>query len=391
MTRALILALAFAAVLAARPTLASDGHGDEHGDEHGADESELLRVAPEMRRDLTVRTAVVETRSSGAEVEMLGQLQVNEDAYAEVGPLMSARVIRLHVGAGDRVAAGAPLAELESLDLGRARASYIAAAAHADAARRAAERERALGAERIAPEREVEQAKAEAAAALAEQRAAAAALRAFGVPADEVESGGEALGRMTLRAPLAGTVLERTAAVGRMADPAQPLFRVADLATLWLIVNASEAEGARLTTGAPARVALPALPGQAFTGTVAHIGSQVDRLARTLPVRIALANADGRLRPGMTATAWIGLDGEAAAVVAVPAAALQRVEETWVVFVPRADDTFEIRHVGRGRDLGGEVEVLSGLRRGETIVTDGAFLLKAEVEKAHGGGEHHHH
>ena len=63
-----------------------------------------------------------------------------------------------------------------------------------------------------------------------------------------------------------------------------------------------------------------------------------------------------------------------------------------MVFLPaRRANSFEIRKVGRGRDLGGEVEILSGLEGGETVVVDGAFLLKAEAEKARGMGEHHEH
>ena len=62
-----------------------------------------------------------------------------------------------------------------------------------------------------------------------------------------------------------------------------------------------------------------------------------------------------------------------------------------MIFLPRGKDRFEIRPVGRGRDLGGEVEVVSGLQAGETVVVEGAFLLKAEAEKSRGEGEHHEH
>ncbi|HEY7699211.1 MAG TPA: efflux RND transporter periplasmic adaptor subunit, partial [Vicinamibacteria bacterium] len=78
-------------------------------------------------------------------------------------------------------------------------------------------------------------------------------------------------------------------------------------------------------------------------------------------------------------------------VVAVPAASLQRLEERWVVFLPRGEGAFEIRTIGRGRDLGGEVEVVSGLSPGETVVVEGAFLLKAEADKARGSSEAHEH
>ena len=73
----------------------------------------------------------------------------------------------------------------------------------------------------------------------------------------------------------------------------------------------------------------------------------------------------------------------------VPAAALQRIEDEWVVFVPQSQERFEIRRVGRGRDLGGEVELLSGVKPGETVVVDGAFLLVlyTEVLQTVPGGE----
>ena len=94
----------------------------------------------------------------------------------------------------------------------------------------------------------------------------------------------------------------------------------------------------------------------------------------------------------MAAKVLLPVDSGAQPVVAVPAAALQRLGDRWCVFVPGHEEgEFEIREVGRGRDLGGEVEILSGLRAGETIVVEGAFLLKAEADKARGEGEHHDH
>jgi cobalt-zinc-cadmium efflux system membrane fusion protein len=66
-------------------------------------------------------------------------------------------------------------------------------------------------------------------------------------------------------------------------------------------------------------------------------------------------------------------------------------QDEWRVFIPKEEGMFEMRTVGRGRDLGGEVEIVSGLRPGERVVVDGAFLLKAEAEKARGEGDHHDH
>ena len=185
-----------------------------------------------------------------------------------------------------------------------------------------------------------------------------------------------------MRSPIAGTVIDRTAVRGQMADPASPLLRVADLSRLWLIAHAFERDAVRIQVGAAARASFPALPGQTFAGTVALVGKQVDVSSRTVPVRIEIANDSDVLRPGMSATARLPLGDTGGSIVAVPTAALQRREDGWCVFIPRADGSFEIRPVGRGRDLGGEVEVVNGLQAGETVVVDGAFLLRAEAERA---------
>jgi cobalt-zinc-cadmium efflux system membrane fusion protein len=138
-----------------------------------------------------------------------------------------------------------------------------------------------------------------------------------------------------------------------------------------------------------ARVSFPALPGQDFTGTVASVGREVESASRTVPVRINVKNSGNRLRPGMSATAAVPVGTTGAPILTVPVAAVQRVRNEWCVFLRRDGSHFEIRRVGRGRDLGGEVEVLSGLTAGEQIVVDGAFLLKAQAEKGEGGHDEH--
>ena len=99
-----------------------------------------------------------------------------------------------------------------------------------------------------------------------------------------------------------------------------------------------------------------------------------------------MPNRDGVLRRHVRHGLVAG--GRQGVLLAVPAAAVQRVRDRWSVFIPKDDRTFEIRPIGRGRDIAGEVEILSGVRAGEPIVVDGAFLLKAEAERAAAEGEH---
>ena len=186
-------------------------------------------------------------------------------------------------------------------------------------------------------------------------------------------------------------MLERSAVTGQLAEPSRPLFRIGDLSKLWLTVQAFERDAVRIRVGATVRTTFAALPGRTFTGKVALIGKEVNSQSRTISVRVEVANREGLLRPGMSATAWITPGLGAPTIMAVPAAALQRVEDKWVVFIPQGQDRFAIRRVGRGRDLAGEVEILSGLKPAETVVVEGSFLLKAESDKARGEGEEHEH
>jgi cobalt-zinc-cadmium efflux system membrane fusion protein len=351
-----------------------------------ADGSDLVRIAPEMLRDLKLTTAPAEARKADQQVSVLGELRIDESTYAAAAAPIPARVSRVLAEPSAGVRRGQPLAELQSVELGRARAAFEAAAARSDLARQTLERKRALAAERIVSQGALQQAEAAAAEAEAELRAARGGLAALGVPAGE---GGDP-SLFIVRAPVAGTVIERHARRGETADPATPLFRIADLSRLWLVVNAFERDAVRIAAGAAAEITFAALPGRRFQGKVAQIGREVDSASRAVPVRIDVANPDGVLRPGMSATALLPLADSAGTVVTVPGAALQRLEEGWCVFLPRGSGAFEARPVGRGRDLGGEIEILSGLSPGETVVVEGSFLLKAEADKAHGGGEHHH-
>ena len=375
-------------------------HGQpEHDHEEAATKPEsraadahdnLLRIDPEMLRDLRITTSAVESRPGGDGVTALGEIGVNEEKYAEIGPPIAARITEVLAGIADTVSVGQPLATLESVELGKARGELVSARARAELARQTLARKRGLAADRIVPRRELQEAEATAAAAEADLRAAGAALRALGAGADDENSSSDTA-RFQLRSPLAGVVIERQAVRGQMAEPTRPLFRVADLSRLWLTVHAFERDAVRVSPGAQARVTLAALPGRWFVGTVTLVGRRVDPASRTVAVRVDLPNDEGLLRPGMSASGWLPLGEGAAMVVAVPAASLQRLRDGWAVFLPRGEGAFEARAVGRGRDLGGEVEVVEGLQPGETVVVEGAFLLKAEAEKARGEGEHHEH
>lgn len=394
MTRVGWIAIVSLLLIGCGDTAVKHTEEDEHGhartaeepDQHSEAKQGMVHIEPTMLRDLRVTTATVEARSEEDTETVLGQIGVNENAFAEVSAPIAGRVSKLVVEPGSVVRRGATLAVFESPALGERRAVSIRARAELDVAERSYERKQRLAEQRIVAQREVAEAASVLASAKASVVAAQSELAALGSGA---ESGGGA--SMDLRAPVSGVVLERRAVLGRFAEAGELLFRIGELSRVWVTVHAFERDAVRVRVGSKADVVLPAFPGRNFEGTVALVGSEVETTSRTLPVRIEVANPDGLLKPGMSVAARLMVGDPGEPVLVVPAVSLQRLKNNWVVFVPRGETEFEVRPVGRGRDLGTRVEILSGLTAGETVIVDGAFLLKAEAEKASGGGEEHEH
>ena len=355
-----------------------------------AEEENAIHLTEDMVRDLRISTAQVAERPGAAEVAVLGEVAADQARYAEVAPPTGGQVVRILVETNAAVGRGTPLAQLRSTDVGRARADLLSADARRDVARQALDRKRTLADERIVALREVQEAEAAFRAADADVRAASGMLQALGVSGDSQASAGDT-SLFTVTSPIAGRVLDRHAVLGQYAGPSAPLFTVADLSRVWVMAQAFERDAVNVQVGTTAHITLAALPGQEFDGRVALVGRQVDPGSRTLPVRIEVANPSGLLRPGMSASIRLEVVGERRTILVVPAAALQRVGERWLAFVPTAQYEYEMRPVGRGRDLGPDIEVVSGLKAGETVVVEGAFLLKAEAEKRAGGGDEHGH
>lgn len=379
------------AVLVALLCVAScRGHGDDADHQaaepvgtasgsaaHGDGGPDVVRIEPEMMRDLRVTTGKATLHAAGETVSALGELHVNEDKYAEISAPVAARVARILAKPGDPVKPGQVLAELRSPELAQARAESGAAKAHLEVAKQNAERKRQLAADRLIPDRDRIEAEAALSEAEAAAKVAASVMRKFG--GTDSDTG------LLLESPLEGIVIDRDVLIGQLVDPSKTLFKVGDLSTLWLVAHVFERDAVRVQSGTKATATFAALPGKKFDVTLRWVAREVNPASRTIAIRFEIDNQDGVLRPGMTATVAVPLGDANDQAICVPAAAIQRVGEGWAVFVPLSAGVFAVRPVGRGRDLGASVEVVSGLEADEEVVVGGAFLLKAEADKARGG------
>ncbi len=330
-----------------------------------------------------LKTVKVERTTLAGDIQVVGSVATAEDHFAVVGPSVSGRVVRLHAGVGDPVKKGQILAEVESVEAGQARGDYIAAKAAFAAAEANAVREKELAERQISSNREREVADAQAVSQRAKMRAALAHLRAIGFDPREVhalEQEGAEGTLIPLRAPIDGTVITRAVTLGQSVERSTDAFTIANLARLWVLLDIYEKDLARVHPGQRVNLRTDAAAGEVFKARVAYVDPVIDEKTRTAHVRVEFENKERKFRLNQLVTARIIGDSEHAGppVLAVPNAAVQRVEGTPIVFV-RNRDGFERRAVEPGMTGGDLVEVRSGLREGEEVAMAGAFLLKSEL------------
>jgi Cu(I)/Ag(I) efflux system membrane fusion protein len=213
--------------------------------------------------------------------------------------------------------------------------------------------------------------------------AAARRLQALDVPAGEIarlQRTGQASRRIAVLAPANGIVTEKDAVLGMHVDPGAPLYKTADLATVWLIAQVQEQDLGQIKPGQKAHATFVAFPGKVFDGTVDFVYPTLSPDTRTAKVRIVVPNSGGLLRSEMYAA--VGIEASpsvaAASVVAVPTSAIIDSGTRQVVLVVKGEGKFEPRPVRLGAQGDGYTEVLAGLKEGEQVVTSANFLIDAE-------------
>ena len=363
------------------------GEGGEPAAPAKHDDATVVRLSDAARQRAAIAVVTVRPRALSEALSAPAELQLNGDRVAMVGPRVAGRVATIAVSMGDHVGAGTVLASIDSPAVGGLLASYTSAQAAESVAQRTHQREKDLFARRISAEREVLAAEAALARATSERRTIETQLQALGIVLPVAGSTGSASALLPIRSPIQGTVIERNATIGAPVGPDTVLFKIADLSTLWLVAKVPETTMRDIRRGDTVTVALDALPDQPVSGRVSYIGATVSDTTRTVDVRIDVPNRMGVLKPGMFARAQLTARGapERSVRTLIPQIAVQELRGKRVVFVPRSDGGFDIREVTVGASIGDDIEVLSGLKAGETIVASGSFTLKSQAVRGEAG------
>jgi membrane fusion protein, copper/silver efflux system len=194
---------------------------------------------------------------------------------------------------------------------------------------------------------------------------------------DDVERSGVVRRTLTLRAPAGGYVLEKNVLAGQKIMGGDALYKVADLSVVWVEGEVFEQDLALVRVGQTVHADFAALPGEQWTGRISYIYPTLNPDTRTVRVRVVLANANLRLKPGMYATIRIA-GTERANTLTVPRSAVLSTGERSIVFVREANGQLAPREVTIGASSDDRIEVLRGLSPGETVVASATFLIDAE-------------
>jgi Cu(I)/Ag(I) efflux system membrane fusion protein len=318
----------------------------KYADEAAADPG-TVTISPQMVQNLGVRVAEAARGKLEQRFEAVGAVAYNERGVVQLQARAAGFVEKLHARAPlDSVKQGQPLIEILFPDWAGAQEEYLLLRkAQPELAQAARQRLLLLG--------------------MSEREIAA------------LERDGRTQARMTLTAPISGVIAELGVREGMTVTPGTTLFRIVNLATVWVNAEIPEAQAAWVRPGAPVEARVAGYPGHAFKGRVAAILPEVNPATRTLRARIELANPQELLKPGMFAT--LAFAGNAVESVLVPSEAVIRTGQRDVVILALGEGRFRTAEVELGAESGGHSAVRKGLKPGDKVVLSGQFLIDSEA------------
>ncbi len=351
------------------------------GDVITVDEKQLQQIStyPIERRWITINRKAT------------GRIAFNEDLLTPVFTPYAGRTAELRANKGDSVTAGQPLVVLESPDfvgaqndLAAARSDVAKAEIGLNIARVGLERARRLHEEEAIAAKELQQAEADLARAQDEYTRAQATLASvrnrlslFGKTAVEISDLEQHMDRdVVLRAPIAGTIVNRRIGPGEYVKPdsPDPLFLISDLSTLWVLADIYESDNAAVRLKMPVEISVGAYPDRVFPARISFISPIVDPSTRTIRVRCLLPNPAGLLKPDMFATVRIAAATQQQMPI-VPAGSVVVDGNDSLVFIEESPGHFRRRKIQTGQEVEGGFVVDAGLQGGEIVASRGALLL----------------
>lgn len=352
-------------------------------------ESEIksVKMASDVQQKYGVVIAEVGMKRLGGVISATGKVEANADRIAHVSPRISGKIVTVKASLGDGVAAGQTLVTLDSVELGEALNRYHQSKTRLGLVQSNLERIKNLVDKKIAARKDILQAETEFKTVQTELHTDEERLSLYGVSTSDLRGENHKRPLLPVKSPINGIITEKHAIVGELSDPSKSLYTVADLSSVWVLVDINEKDLAKVHKGQAASVTVGAFPDLRLKGRITYIADLVDEASRAVKARVEVGNPGRRLKPEMFATVELTLPATAPAVLAVPEDAIQDLEGKKTLFITQDGTEFTPHVVETGLASGGMVEITAGLKVGERYAVKGGFLLKSELKKGELGEE----
>lgn len=315
----------------------------------GGNDSSDVKINPDVVNNLGVRTTQVRQGSLADRIEAVGYVSYDENTLTSINTRADGWIEKLAVNSvGDAVQRGQLLYELFSPKLATAEREYLTALSSGSRSLINASRTR---------------------------------MRSLGFSAGQIKTltqTHKVSDRVARRADRAGVVTNLNVREGAYVTPATQVMKLADLSTVWVLVEVDESQAGLLHTGQKASATFDAFPGQRWQGTVDYIYPDLNAATRTVKLRLRFANPDRRLQPNMFAHVRIAAAPQTDAVH-IPNQALIRTGHSQRVIVALGKGRFDVCPVEAGITSGDQVEILKGLHAGQRVVTSAQFMIDSEA------------
>ena len=325
----------------------------------------LVHLTAGQVHQFGVTYGMVSERTLSADVRTVGTVMTDESRTATVTPKISGFVERLYVNTtGQPVRRGEALAEVYSPDVLAAEDELLLA----------------RGLDRSIGPSAVPGVPASQGSLLAAARQRLRLWDVSDAQISEVLRSGKPRRTVTLYSPVTGVVTDLKVTLGQAVQAGAMLYSVADLSSVWVEVQLREADAGEVHVGSTADLEFAAYPGRPFKGRIAYVYPSVAEQSHAIRARLEVANPDGRLKPGMYAT--VRLSSPTRTALTAPRTAIVQTGERALAFVDMANGGMKPVDVEIGATIGDYVEILSGLRAGQRVVTSAQFLLDSESNLA---------
>ena len=366
-----------------------------HGDDIGF-KAKFEKIPVEK---VDVKGTGIETREIKEEtvddvVRTTGQIEELPSSHFDVNSPVQGKVLSVLVDLGAMVSGGQLRAVIQSIEKTKLQSDLEQSEAELELAKNTLDREEKLFEKRITAKKDLDAAKAFFLGTEAKVKAARSNLKIL-----TGNSGNSEEGTFSVRAPKAGTIVERNITIGQIINENQRLFHGYDLTKVWASADIYEKDRTKINQNQKVSVFVDGIPDKVFTGNITYIGSVIKSETRTLPVKALLDNKEGILNPG----AFIQLNvstGKKKNSIVIPRTSLVEIDKEGtegkhrhIVYLKKGGSFIPRKIEVEAHDTD-TVEVISGLTAGEIIVSKGAYQLQfgeGGHDEQEAKGENHEH